>query len=200
LYHDKRFQTDPMFSLLCFHHRQIKSSSIGGFVMAARNNFPRIAERLRSVDQNVLADIIRRLSDNETITDKTPEEKRCFQILDDLDHVGAHVPGSRTMRKYERTEIWAITSYVGAPLWYITFAPADVNHPIAIYFAGDNETYYPVSLSRDERIRAIANNSVACAKFFMHVVYLFITHVLGYGSDHPGLWGNTRAYYGTIEQ
>lgn len=28
----------------------------------------------------------------------------------------------------------------------------------------------------------------------------FIKHVLGVGTDHPGLYGKTSAYYGTVEQ
>src|SRR6266568_3831762 len=28
---------------------------------------------------------------------------------------------------------------------------------------------------------------------------MFIKHVLGVGENHPGLYGNTNAYYGTLE-
>ena len=29
---------------------------------------------------------------------------------------------------------------------------------------------------------------------------MFIKHVLGVGTDHPGLYGDTAGYYGTVEQ
>jgi len=32
------------------------------------------------------------------------------------------------------------------------------------------------------------------------MVQMFIKHVLGVDQDHPGLYGNTSAYYGTVEQ
>ncbi|KAI0043091.1 hypothetical protein FA95DRAFT_1499130, partial [Auriscalpium vulgare] len=32
------------------------------------------------------------------------------------------------------------------------------------------------------------------------MVELFLKHVLGVGSSHPGLYGNTSGYYGTVEQ
>ncbi|TDL13769.1 hypothetical protein BD410DRAFT_734914, partial [Rickenella mellea] len=32
------------------------------------------------------------------------------------------------------------------------------------------------------------------------MVKLFIEHILGVGTNHRGLWGNTKAYYGTVEQ
>ena len=32
------------------------------------------------------------------------------------------------------------------------------------------------------------------------MVELFIKHILGIGTDHEGLFGETSAYYGTVEQ
>jgi len=32
------------------------------------------------------------------------------------------------------------------------------------------------------------------------MVSLFIKHVLGVGANHPGMYGETLAYYGTVEQ
>ncbi len=32
------------------------------------------------------------------------------------------------------------------------------------------------------------------------MVDLFIKHVLGVGTDHPGAFGQTSSYYGTVEQ
>ena len=32
------------------------------------------------------------------------------------------------------------------------------------------------------------------------MVQLFIKHVLGVDSDHTGIYGDTLAYYGTVEQ
>jgi hypothetical protein len=50
-----------------------------------------------------------------------------------------------------KNEIWALTSYLGAPSWFITFAPADVNHPIALYYADAKVSFYPKLYSQDER-------------------------------------------------
>ncbi len=50
------------------------------------------------------------------------------------------------------------------------------------------------------KYRLIANNPVAGARFFHLAVQLFLKHVLGVGTDHPGLFGNTESYYGTVEQ
>ncbi|KAF8219079.1 hypothetical protein L208DRAFT_1224831, partial [Tricholoma matsutake] len=46
----------------------------------------------------------------------------------------------------------------------------------------------------------IAENPVAGAQFFDFMVRMFIKHVLGVGTEHDGLYGNTSGYYGTVEQ
>ena len=83
------------------------------------------------------------MSDGEYVKPQTEEEKACFQVIHDLDHVGKHVEGSITNKKYMRNEIWSLISFLGAPSWFITFSPADNKHPISLYFADTNEKFSP---------------------------------------------------------
>ena len=46
----------------------------------------------------------------------------------------------------------------------------------------------------------ISHNPVAAAHFFDIIVKASIKHVLSMGTDHPGLYGDTAGYYGTVEQ
>ncbi len=48
--------------------------------------------------------------------------------------------------------------------------------------------------------RLIASNPVAAARFFDLMVRSFIKNVLGVENNHPGLYGKTSGYYGTVEQ
>jgi len=89
---------------------------------------------------------------------------------------------------------------MGAPSWFITLSPADVKHPIALYFADTQETFKPQIRSGDERYRLIAQNPVAGARFFHFMVQIFIKYVLQAGTDKRGIYGDTAAYYGTVEQ
>ena len=57
-----------------------------------------------------------------------------------------------------------------------------------------------VTRSEDAHYRLIANNPVAGACFFHFMVEMFIEHVLGVGTNHRGLYGDTSGYYGTVEQ
>jgi hypothetical protein len=201
MYHDKRFQCDITFPFVAFSHEQLKSSTSAGFLLAEKSNFSDIASRLLNINQEVLANMSARMAGGEMVKPTTDEEAACFQLINDLDHINGKVSGSTTSKKYMRSEIWSLIAYMGAPLWYITLSPADNKHPLCLYFA-DNKECFDINLSRteDERYRLIANNPVAGARFFDFMVKMFIKHILGVDADHRGLYGDTSAYYGVVEQ
>ena len=53
--------------------------------------------------------------------------------------------------------------------------------------------------SSDQRWNLIAINIVASAQFFHLMVAAFLVHVLKVNVDKARLWGNTKVYYGTVE-
>ena len=99
-----------------------------------------------------------------------------------------------------RNEVWSLISFKGAPSWFITFSPVDNNHPLCLYYADNKLEFSLKSRSADERLRLISQNPVAAARFFHYMSMSFIKHVLGVDGDGPGLYGETDAYYGTVEQ
>lgn len=200
MYHDKHFQLDPTFCLIAWNQQQIKNSVTGGYLLAQKKSFGQISDRLLNLNDSVLQSIIERLEKDGHMRPETPQEKECFRILNDLDFVNAKVDGSTTSKRYMRNEIWSMINSLGAPSWFITFSPADINHPIALYFADTQETFNPIPKAYNDRVRLIANNPIAGARFFHFMVKLFLRHVLGVGSDHRGLYGDTAGYYGTVEQ
>src|ERR1700730_11215919 len=200
MYHDKRFQLDPFFPLIAFNHEQIKASTTGGFLLAEKKCFNDITHRLLTLDSQVIESVSQRMAKGEIVKPVNDQESKCFQMLKDLDHIGSKVQGSTTQKKNMRNEIWSLINYLGAPSWYITLSPADVKSPICLYYADTNEKFHPQILEDNERYRLIANNPVAGARFFHFMIQAFIKHVLGVGTDHPGIYGKTSAYYGTVEQ
>ena len=200
MYYDKRFQKDPHFPLIAFNHEQMKESTTAGYLTAERKSFHDVTDRLMNVNLEVLSDLAKRMTEGERVKPETEDEKLCFKLINDLDHVNGHVPGSITQKKYMRNEIWALISYFGAPSWFITFSPADNMHPISLYFADTQQTFNPDLRPENERYKLIAGNPVAGARFFHFMVEMFVKHVLGVGQNHPGLYGKTSAYYATVEQ
>jgi hypothetical protein len=98
------------------------------------------------------------------------------------------VKGSNTSKKWMRNEIWSLIYHRGAPFWYITISPADVKHPLCIYFADKKEKFEVEILPYDERMRLICRNPVAGACFFDFLVKIFISDILGFDSKHAGLY------------
>ncbi|KAF8590344.1 hypothetical protein K439DRAFT_1292271, partial [Ramaria rubella] len=203
LYHDKHFQEDPSFPLIAFNHEQIKGSTTGGFLMAEKHNFDQISKRLMSLNKSVLVDMTDRMIRGDCVKPQTDEEKACFQIIKDLDHVASKVKGSGTTRKFMNNKLWSMVYSKGSlttPTWYITFAPADERHPIALHMAGHYETCHPTIIDDNTWQRLLSNNQVASARFFNFMVSVFLKHILRVGNTKPGLWGTTSSYYGMVEQ
>ena len=201
MYHDKRFQVDVNFPFVAFSHEQVKSSTTQGFLLADQSRFSDISERLMRTDRNTLDDLIKRMETGESVTPKTENEKNCFKLIQDLDAISGKMHGSTTTKKFMRNEIWSLVNHLGAPSWYITLSPADIQHPICVYFADTKEKYNPTLVAYDERARLVCQNPVAGARFFNFMVQTFLTDVLGAQDDsRKGLYGPTSGYYGTVEQ
>ena len=201
MYHDKRFQVDVNFPFVAFSHEQIKLSTTQGFLLAEQSRFTDISERLMKTDRNTLDDLIKRMETGESVSPKSENEKNCFKLINDLDAISGKMHGSTTTKKFMRNEIWSLVNHLGAPSWYITLSPADIQHPICVYFADTEEKFKPTLVAYDERARLVCQNPVAGARFFDFMVQTFLTDVLGAQDDgRKGLYGPTSGYYGTVEQ
>ena len=133
MYHDKHFQRDVCFPFVAFSHQQVKASATGGILLAETQKFNEIANRLLSVNQDVLKNIAKRMSDGEIVKPSTKDESACFQLLRDLDHIDAKVSSSITSKKYMCNKIWSLIAYLGAPVWYITLSSADSKHLMSLF-------------------------------------------------------------------
>ncbi|KAF7789846.1 hypothetical protein EIP86_000794 [Pleurotus ostreatoroseus] len=171
------FAKDPAFALIAFNHEQMKNCSTGAFLMANRQRFDEIANRFLEMDMAVLDKIVDKLEDDGYFKAETEDEKEVYKVLSDLDFVNSHVDGSITNLKRKRDEIWSLTAYLDG-----------------------SDAIYPDFKEYNRCIRLISKNPVAGARFFKTMVELFITHVLGVGADHDGIYGQTAGYYGTVEQ
>ncbi|KAF6753997.1 hypothetical protein DFP72DRAFT_990562 [Ephemerocybe angulata] len=199
MYHDKRFQTDARFIIVAFNEEQIKKCTTGSMILTKRSNFASIAERVHKVNPDVVKNISLRLQEGERVVPETEEEKLCFSIMDQIDHVGSSVYGSLAGKKNMRSEIWSLIMNRGAPSWFITLSPADNKHPICIYWADKATKFNPDLREYTERARLVARNPVAGARFFNFMVLLLIKHILRWNDPkgRAGAFGHTAAYYGT---
>ncbi|PBK85074.1 hypothetical protein ARMGADRAFT_1048107 [Armillaria gallica] len=128
---------------------------------------------------------------------------KVLAIIRDLDHVAGKVHGTATTRRYMNNEIWSLIVDKGALSWYITLSPIDNHHPLYLYLAGSDKNFIEIPLlDHKQRQCLIVNNPTAAARFFHFLVNLFIEEFLGCKGtkQSEGFYGNTNAYYGTVEQ
>ncbi|KAJ3541028.1 hypothetical protein NMY22_g4056 [Coprinellus aureogranulatus] len=202
MFHDKHFQRDAGFLIVLFNHQLIRQSSQGSFMMAKRSNFSKIVDTVHQLDPGVLRIISERLMNGGRAFPQTPEEHKAFRVFDQIDYVGTRVAGSIARKKYQRGEVWSLINFMNTPAWFITISPADNKHPLCIHWAGSDFEFKPDIKGYNERKLIITRNPVACARFFHHLVQLFIKHLCGWTEDGPkrGLFGMPAAFYGTVEQ
>ena len=202
LYADRRFQIDEYFPLIAFNQEQIRGSTRGGYLLTKRSNFEAAADKILDIDCEALQALIDRASKGEYLKPDSPTEKQCFELLSLVDLVSTHVPASSAQRKNQRTELKSMIMTYGVPVFFITFAPADFKNPLCMYYAGERINLMsptPVMPNSQERLRVVASNPVACARFFHTIVTLFTECILQSGKERCGLFGHTRAYYGRVE-
>ena len=161
MYHDKCFQMDVNFPFVAFSHAQMKETTKQGFLLADKRKFQGIADHLLSLDQDVLLDLTTRLANGETVKPSTEQEKLCFQVMKDLDPVAGKVNATTSSKKYMHNEIWSLMAFRGAPSWYITLSPADIQHPICLYFAGKQEKFESKLMDYADHLQLISSNPVA---------------------------------------
>ena len=98
MYHDKRFQIDPNFPFIAFSHEQIKMSTSKSFLLAERDSFAAITERILSINGQVLESLTNRMMKEEVVKPQNSEEEKCFRLLNDLDHIQGAIKGSNTSK------------------------------------------------------------------------------------------------------
>ncbi|TFK24312.1 hypothetical protein FA15DRAFT_568758, partial [Coprinopsis marcescibilis] len=201
MYWDKHFQEDFYFLMIAFNHDQVKSNVSGSYILVKKSKFKSIAERIHSVDSEILKIISNKLAAGEAFKPESEAEKQCFKLIDDLDHISTFTKGSVTSKKHMCNEIWSLIALKGSLSWFITLSPADSRHPMWIYFAGPAGKFKHEILSSQERDKLIMRNPAAAARFFDFIVHMFIKHILGVNSTtERGPYGKTSAYYRTVEQ
>jgi hypothetical protein len=139
------------------------------------------------------------------------------QLWKHVGQVGEKVAGSNARRTEMRNQIHSMYIVHGLPTMYITLNPSDMYAGLVFHYAGKSMTLplgghdLPPGLVGNggyhERVRVIADDPVATAKFFHTFVTACLHHLIGANesghedvTDHiGGLFGRVDAYFGTVE-
>ncbi len=112
----KRFQFESLFSSVAEQSQANQQATTGGFLMTNRNVFNKVVDRVMSVDTETLLSLAKKMQEGERVKSETDEEKTCFDLINDLDHVSYSINGSATSKKHMKNKIWATISYLGCTI------------------------------------------------------------------------------------
>ena len=202
LYHDRRFQLDHFFPFVLHSHNAIRSAWLGGYLLSKMKNFRRVADTMMQLKGSALRALVERGQRGDHVQPENDDERACFEIMHWVTHAGGHVPWSSGRKKEQRNEIRSLIYHIGTPMFFVTFSPADIKSPICLYYAGSNIDLFtacPTVPNAEERLKVIAQNPTAGARFFHLMVNLFIKHILQWQSSKSGVFGPTSGYYITVE-
>jgi len=153
MYYDKRFQKDPHFPLIAFNHEQMKESTTAGYLTAERKSFHDYKTGCWTLIWRSC-----RLGPNEWQRGESQTWYRgrtiVLKLINDLDHVNGHVPGSITQKKiYEKWNL-VIDLVFWWPSWFITFSCWQHASNQSCILLTLRETFSPELRPENERYRS----------------------------------------------
>ena len=141
----------------------------------------------------------------ESVENKTPVRHPNLKTLTkSLTSAGAHIRGSPCCKQGYQRESYGLMIKFGTPPLWMTLSPEAVLSPIFLRLAGHEIDLSKITISDIplcvERAKIVANDPVVTAKFFNLVIGLFISSILEFKQLARGIFGQTSAYYGCIEE
>ena len=98
--------------------------------------------------------------------------KRLFSADYDINHIGGHVKGFITSKKYTRNEIWSLILFQGVPAWYIILSPATNKYPILLQYADTQGEFTPAFIKHVLGVDVqCGNGKPTCHITFPHIHY-----------------------------
>lgn len=186
-------------------------------VMQKRQIWRGAAARMKSADFIALAPSLLGIT-NDDMKKAAKEEEERLPISDSrirklraaVKSSGVAVMGSNQSRTNLRMEIWATIAEKGAPFIWATVNPNDIHDPIVQFITGEDinlDEFQPSSANDhpSARIRNVASDPYAAAKFFRTVVNSILVNLVGIEvvrrqvSSRNGIFGVVDAYFGVVE-
>jgi len=136
-------------------------------------------------------------------------QQKALNLLQHVNAVAAHIPGSQASKIFVRNEIRSYSAYFGLPHIYFTANPSATHSPIFQVIFGDKTVdlskRFPQLVSSRERALRLAQDTVAAADFFQFSIKCIFKYLFGWNyntqssTKEGGILGHLKAFYGTAE-
>ncbi|CAF1614641.1 unnamed protein product [Rotaria sp. Silwood1] len=198
-YDDKRFEKHHSFMFIVFNMIQRREACLQARLLSSKPFFANEAQVIGTVTSDEVQKVLTQAIEGNY---STSDNSRVNTLLKNIKSIGGHVMGSVHKRSSLRTLIHALIFNQGLFSIFLTINPADVHHPLAMFFAGidfDLDNVLPENLpSTYERAEIVASHPVATAKFFHHLTSSILATLID-GGPSGGVLGKIKAYFGTVE-
>ncbi|EAU85854.2 hypothetical protein CC1G_05071 [Coprinopsis cinerea okayama7 len=108
----------------------MKERDVDTSVRVKKRNFAEIACQWNGISSGAIHIVTEKLGNSDFFHPLTDEERAIARLLQEVNVVTSHVPGSNASKVKMRNEIRAMMIEKGLPSFYITLNPADVFNPI----------------------------------------------------------------------
>jgi hypothetical protein len=206
---DRSFRYHHSYAFVVLNILQCHAAHLHTHFTVRKPNFTSVAEKIVNISPEVLLLTAKHLEHEGLYKDLNKEQHEALDLLQKINAVSAHVPGSQASKIYIRNEIRNYFGYFGIPQLYFTANPSAAHSPIFQVMFGDQNVdlskQFPKLVPSYERAMRLAKDPIAAADFFQFSINCIFQHLFGWDPIHHrsipegGILGHIRAYYGTAE-
>ncbi|KAF6744979.1 hypothetical protein DFP72DRAFT_824924, partial [Ephemerocybe angulata] len=190
---DKTFQSDPEFAFVFYNIMRKKNVSTSMSFSVPATSYNTIVRDIMALDKAEVIALGQKYKRMPTYKCVSDSEKKISRVLASVGPVARRVPGSVGYKLSRRNEIRALINFRGAPTLFVTITPSDLHNPIVSVLAGRELIGTNIrDMPYDEtfqRALTAARNPAACAKFFDIMIKSYLSIILRFGKDKPGVYG-----------
>ena len=171
--------------------------------------FKAVSEILLPISPHTLSIVANHLENEGKVSDLGAEQKKVFDLLNEVNTVSARIPGSQASKIFCHNEIHSYSGLFGMPILFLSANPNPSQSPMFQVFFGDQtinlDDRFPVLVSCTECALRLAKDPVAAADFFDFSIKCLFEYLFGWdfvkgkSSVEGGILGWLEAFYGIAE-
>jgi hypothetical protein len=134
---DKSFRRHDSYIFVVLNIMQRRAAHLHTHFTVRKLQFDSITKSLTSVSSDVLQSLVNHLQHEGKIGTLNAEEQHAMNLLNHVNTISAHIPGSQASKIFTRNKIRSYFSEFGLPHIYFTLNPRVTHNPIFQVMVGD---------------------------------------------------------------
>ncbi|KLO03892.1 hypothetical protein SCHPADRAFT_813002, partial [Schizopora paradoxa] len=207
---DRSFRYHNSFIFVALNLHQRRLAHLHTYFTVKKADFAAVAQKLVSISPETLQKVSSILqTEKGKFCSLNTEEREALKLLNEVNTVTTHIPGSQAAKIRARNEIMSYVGAKGVAQLFLTINPCPQHSPVFQVMFGDNsislDERYPHLVPGKERAIRLAKDPVAASDFFDFCVSRIFEDLFGWdhvnvrATDKGGILGKLDAFYGTTE-